>query len=65
MLLVQVFDDVFVVVLAVDVDQHGLDGRVASHESTWRHEHGARKYRRTDSPLIALTIVYVRNAGCG
>jgi hypothetical protein len=31
---VQLFDDVFVIVLTVDVDQHGLDGRVASHEGT-------------------------------
>lgn len=63
-LLVQFFDDVFVVVLAIDVDQHGLDGRVASHEGTWPNEHGAREDRRAHSPLIALTIVYVRKAGC-
>lgn len=29
---VQLLDNVFIVVLAVNVDQHGLDGRVASHE---------------------------------
>ena len=31
-LFVQVLDDVLVVVLAVDVDQHGFDRRVTSYE---------------------------------
>ena len=33
-LLIQLLDNVFVVVLAVDIDQHGFDGRVALDERT-------------------------------
>jgi hypothetical protein len=38
-LFIQVLDNVLVVVLAVDVDQHGFDRRVTSYEGAWACQH--------------------------
>jgi len=44
-LFVQFLDDVFVVVLAVDVDQHGFDGRIALDERAWSGQRGPMRMR--------------------
>jgi hypothetical protein len=54
---VQVFDDEGIMVLAVDVDEHSFDGRVALDESTWSCLIFVPCCDlRTALPLVALTM---------
>jgi hypothetical protein len=67
-LLVELFNDVFVVVLAVNVDQHGFDGCVALDERACEGQHGGGGTEAGNVPLIALTISeslpeYLRGVG--
>lgn len=53
-LFVQLFDDELVVVLAVDVDQHGFDGSVALDERAWRSKYLSVAYRTSEAYLEQL-----------
>jgi hypothetical protein len=72
-LFVQLLDDVLVVVLAVDVYQHGLDRRVALDERAWKNQlgqgagGGGEDVRVGDIPRMALTMVEraLRSKSCG